>query len=351
MGEGRQFRLEPTAHCDKCPARYLCDERFTEYGCHNVYVSPEDGGPDMLHPLRPDLTERLWEVGGLDVRLRNVTLRPPPALPPYIPCVQPQADFCSPPCSTVAVPLDRVRPKGPVIPAAEMKAKLGLPPDATMIVTCFQQDPILERVWRYRRRFVESMAIAGYDLVTTPNFSLWLGQTRLEHRYNIRRSIIIFESLANAGVPTIPHVSWLLDRDVDDWIAALLAWRGVRMFSLDLTTLGLRGWDEGIRRLRRLMKGIGGGWEVLVNGLAKRERIEDVSAICGHVHLTNAHAFQLAMSHNVGVQELLTMDASPPPRTKMAWFAKELCRATEAVPVAAPGGCRLAAPAVAAVSV
>jgi hypothetical protein len=339
VAEGRQFRQEPTVHCDDCPAHYLCDERLTEYGCHNEYVPPEQGGRDILHPRRPDLSERLWEVGGLDIRLRNVAPGPVPALPPYIPCVEPRAGFHSPPCSVVAVPLDRVRPTGPATPAADMKAKLGLPSDAIMIVTCFQHDHILERVWRCRRRFVDSMAVAGYNLVTSPNYSLWLGDTRLEHRHNIRRSIIIFESLADAGVATIPHVYWLLDRDVDDWIAALSAWPGARMFSLDLTTLGVRGWNEGIRGLRRLVDGIGDDWEVLVNGVAKHERVTQVSNICGHIHLTNSHAFQLAMSQRLGAQEFPMMGVPLAPRTKMERFTAELEMAAETVPAASE--CRL----------
>jgi hypothetical protein len=168
-----------------------------------------------------------------------------------------------------------------------MKTKLGLPETTTMIVTCFQQDHILERVWGNRRRFAESASAAGYDLVTTPNFSLWLGHTRLEHRYNIRRSILVFEALAEAGAPTIPHVAWLLNKDVDDWIEALCRWQGTKMFSIDLTTISLCGWDEGLLGLVRLFSAIGSGWEVLVNGVEREDRINQLNAICGHIHLTD----------------------------------------------------------------
>lgn len=310
--EGLQGRLEPCRHCHTCPFSYGCQEGATEFGCHNEFTPPQEGqagGRDVMHPLRPDLTDRLWECGGLDIRIRaRAAQQPLPTLPSYIARVQVQAGFEAPQCPAVAVPLDRVGTSGRVNTAAWWRAWLRLPAEAVVIVSSFQKDSVLERAWDHRRPLVESLATAGYDLVTVPNFSLWEGDPPLEHRYNIARSLRMFEMLVEADVPTIPHVSWyLLRRDLDEWVRELRRWAGLRAFSLDLQTLKAEeDWARGVRELRRLFDGIGQDWDVLVNGVAQRGRIHEVAEICGRVHLMNERPFQLAIHKRMSVDDLST---------------------------------------------
>jgi hypothetical protein len=195
-----------------------------------------------------------------------------------------------------------------VRPAAQIKAALRLPAKAVVIVSSFQKDRVLETAWHHRWPLVQSLATAGYDLVTVPNFSLWDGDPPLEHRYNIARSLRIFEMLVEAGVPTIPHVSWyLVRRDLDEWIRELRRWSGLQAFSLDLQTLKAEeDWARAVRELRRLFDGIGQEWDVLVNGVARRRRIREVGGICGRVHLMNERPFQLAIHGRMSVDDLST---------------------------------------------
>ncbi len=297
-----------------------------------------------MHPLRPDLTERLWECGGLDIRINTrATQQPLPALSAYIPRVQVRAGFSATGYRDVAVPLDRIRPSGRVRTAAEIKADLGLPREAVVIVSSFQDDAVLETAWRHRRPLVGSLASAGYDLVTVPNFSLWDKTPPLEHRYNIARSLRMFEMLVEAGVPTIPHVScYLLRRDVDAWVTELQRWPGIRAFSVDLTTLETdEKWPWALLRLQRLFQGIGEGWEVLVNGVASTSRIHELSRICGHIHLMNEHPFQVAMSQRMTANDLLISNTESTPKARMDVFASELEKQVNAVPPP-PASCRLA---------
>jgi hypothetical protein len=230
-----------------------------------------------------------------------------------------------------------------VLTAAEMRAALGVLPDTVLIVTSFHLDNFLELLWGKRRELVKAIARAGYDLVTVPDFSVWDGDTRLEHRYNIARSLRMFELLVEAGTPTLLNVSWYLQRDIDDWASFLRDWSGSRAFSIDLATLtSERDWACGIRGLRRLFEQIGQDWEVLVNGVALRERIAEVSQICGHIHLINERPFHLAMSRHMTVDELLTSRTQPSPRAQMDIFAMEAQKMEAAVPVP-PRSCRLRA--------
>jgi hypothetical protein len=282
-----------------------------------------------MHPLRADLTERLWECGGLDIRIRaRATQQPLPPLPSYIPRVQPRRGFHASQCAAVAVPLDRVGVSGRVKPSAQVKAALSLPAEAIVIVSSFQDDSVLETAWRHRRALVESLAPAGYDLVTVPNFSVWKGDPPLEHRYNIARSLRMFEMLVEAGVPTIPHVSWYLLRpDVDEWIGELRRWSGLPAFSLDAQTLDKEDdWAWALRGLRRLFEGIGQDWDVLLNGVAQPDRIREVTRICGRVHVMNERPFQRAMSRHVSVDGVSTGRPAPADKHPTEIFAVEVQR-------------------------
>jgi hypothetical protein len=326
--------------CDTCPAYHVCRDGGAESGCQSEFRLPEAasiGGRDVLHPLHPELTKRVWECGGLDIQIRTRTAQQCiPALPAYIPRVQIRTGFEARGCPAVAVPLDRVGLRH-ARAAAEFKQALKLDPGAIVVVSSFQEDSVLERAWQHRQGLVESLATAGYDLVTVPSFSLWMGDAPLEHRYNIARSLRMFEMLVEAGVPTMPQVSWYFaQRDVDEWIRELGRWRGLRAFSLDLQTLkNDDDWAWGLVRLRRLFEGIGQDWEVLVNGVAQKEHIRDVKEICGRVHLMNEEPFQLAMCQHM--TDLCTGRRRPSTKTPIEVFAAEVQRMSDWASQPPPG--------------
>ena len=252
----------------------------------------------MIHPLRPDLTQRTLEVGGYDIRLRKVPAKVHRVqLRGYTPRVQPRKGFSPSRRHAVAVPLERIKRLGRVKTAQEMRKKIGLPADVEIIVTSFHLDEVLETAWRHRKRLAHSLAAAGYHLVTVPNYSVWEQHTRLDNRYAISRTLRHFEDFVEAGVPTLPHVSWLLNVDIDHWIEALRSWPGERSFSTDLATCQSdEDWKWALRGLTRLMQGLDGDWEILVNGVADVARVREISLVCGHIHLVNEHPFQVAMS-------------------------------------------------------
>ena len=57
--------------------------------------------------------------------------------------------------------------------------------------------------------------------VIAPNFSVYEDTPRVEHLYNIRRSIIIYNELIDYGINAIPDISWYNINDLDFWIEKL----------------------------------------------------------------------------------------------------------------------------------
>ncbi|MBF6599043.1 MAG: hypothetical protein IVW36_00865 [Dehalococcoidia bacterium] len=260
---------------------------------------------DVAHPLNPRLPEILAASGGLDITFRDVKTQLQPELPVFVPRVLFEAQVLNIDWPALALPLDRIATSKRLYTRAEAQQRLHVAPDTKLIVTGFQRDDVLELRWARIDALASALGDAGYDLVTVSNLSLWLNDTRLEHRSNIARTIRWFEAFAYRDVITRPHVSFFLNRDVDDWIAELRRWPDLHTFSLDFATFRTDAeWYANLARVQRLFDGIGPGYDVLVNGVAKSERIAEVGHIIDRFTLVNETAYHHAMSRHVTREEL-----------------------------------------------
>jgi hypothetical protein len=50
----------------------------------------------------------------------------------------------------------------------------------------------------------------GFDLILTPNFSVWRDHSRFEQLVQQRRSFAFYHELCEAGLPAIPDIGWSL---------------------------------------------------------------------------------------------------------------------------------------------
>lgn len=230
------------------------------------------GARDVVNPYESDFTLQWAHSGAPEVALR---VRPTsfdlPQLPRFIPRVIPDWSFDLSRYSAIAVPVRRIWRGGKIVPASELRSRFDLP--ATLVVTCFQEDRLLERIWCDRMRFVEELASAEYDLCLVPNYSVYLGDPATEHRYNISRSLRLFERLAVRGAAVLPHVSWGTTQDIRDWSNVLNGWTGVRAFSLEMGLHDSKtGWENELRGFKELSNLLSDDWLVIVNGVAEPYR-------------------------------------------------------------------------------
>jgi len=178
-------------------------------------MSPTHG---RTYPNDENLAEICSEVGGFDLRI-NTSIRPTiPELPFLIPRVQPRSGFSARGFPFLAVPLDRTGPSGRVVPAQLMRERLGADNNTRLCIASFQKDDVIGRTWTNRGRWIRGLKSAGYDFVTVPNYSLWWRDSFAQRRTNLCKSLRVYESLVDAGIPTMLHVSWLDPIDLDDWI-------------------------------------------------------------------------------------------------------------------------------------
>jgi hypothetical protein len=83
-----------------------------------------------------------------------------------------------------------------------------LGPDTKVALELYVEDRVLEGLWLNRRDAIREIRDLGFDLVLSPNVSVWRDACRLDHALAIRRSIALYEELVLAGVPAIPDVGF-----------------------------------------------------------------------------------------------------------------------------------------------
>lgn len=101
---------------------------------------------------------------------------------------------------------------------------LGLGAETVTVLVGYGEDPLVEAFWTKRNAagLNEAVAAMGWDLVLTPNFSMYGNQPRTEHLLNFRRNLLVAAELAELGVPAVPNLYWYRLEDLE----RIVAWLG-----------------------------------------------------------------------------------------------------------------------------
>lgn len=86
------------------------------------------------------------------------------------------------------------------------------------ILQFYVRDRILECIWDNRFHLYEKLKLQGFEAIISPNFSVYEDAPRMDHIYNIHRSITVYNEMRRAGIRAIPDVSWYGLRDLELWI-------------------------------------------------------------------------------------------------------------------------------------
>jgi hypothetical protein len=278
--------------CETCPVRELCGAERTQYACRETQGLGDPGGDHVLHPRSVGLAE--WEsaldgLGFDQIHARPVQL---PPLPSYIPQVENNlrlSGFLND--STYAIRWHDAIRQGRVVPAAEIRARLGLRAEQPLVLLPFDRDELLERIWD--RITVREIAEADYTLVASPSYSAWTPRPRTELLVNAKRSLSYFQALQDAGARAVPRVVWETERDVERFAGWVEANPCIELVALDLQTYRAnRDWEHQLKGLARFDRTTGTRLAYLVNGPTVIERCRVLLEVipAERLHLTNATA-------------------------------------------------------------
>ena len=194
------------SHCDACPAAARCG-RTPNFCLQGRCEGCAD--PQQLMAERRRVMEHL---GGLDLKWPRPVRHPHlPDLPDHLPVlVQAYAD----PVDVPWVALHGGRVFGAtgrwITPKHRrpLREVYRLGQDTKLALQLYVEDRVLEGFWAARRRIIADLAGMGFDLVLTPNFSVWRTAERFHHLVQERRAIAVYHELVEAGVPAVPDVSF-----------------------------------------------------------------------------------------------------------------------------------------------
>lgn len=270
---------------------------------------------------RPDIASWMADVGGT---LTFDRLPLPGRLPTGLPAFVPQVDGSDIPVldgplqwPAYAVGLRRVlspatgrlfprwtpggervdRGAGPSPTAHEV---LGLSAGQLAVLVGYGEDPLVEAYWTRRHVDRLAAALAGHrwDLVLTPNMSMYLNQPRTEHLINFRRNLILASELAAAGVTAVPCLYWARLEDLErylDWIAEQQP-SGPPAIAVNLQTFRTAvDWNElALPGLTWLAATIPADLPVVLVGASRADRINALAALFGprlHLIAQNPHQY------------------------------------------------------------
>lgn len=119
-------------------------------------------------------------------------------------------------------------------------------PDAKLIITGVDQDRFIEPYWTeaHKGRIIDELCLLAPDLITVPNFSLFLQAPRWDNLHNMKRIAICWSELVSRGLQTSLHLNARTDRDWERWIDFISERDEVKSVSIEFGT-GLARKDRG----------------------------------------------------------------------------------------------------------
>ncbi len=219
---------------------------------------------------------RLREVRGLDLmtapRAPEIAVEPMPSMVPFIEHNSARRAALNFPI--VAVPLYKLIDLGKgVLRFADRDAlarQFGIDANARLVVSGVGRDRKIERFWALANRpeLLAQLHQLGVALITSPNYSVLTDVPRTDNLHAMKRIMLCFAEMAQAGLPTALHVNARTERDYERWAEVIAARNEVQCLAVEFATGAGRGSriDWHVAQLRRLAADAGRPLRLVVRG-------------------------------------------------------------------------------------
>lgn len=184
------------------------------------------------------------------------------------------------------------------------------------ILEFYVKDRTLEGIWDNRKSIYPELLNQNFDLIIAPNFSVYEDCPRIEHIYNIQRSIIVYNELIKLGVNAVPDISWYNINDLDNWVYRINKSKcKIIAFSFQVVDLRLKAsnaWKDYLAGFKYLCKGISNEISIIVVGITSHDRIVELMSVASSnisIHILNQSAYlqsQRGMNSDGRVRDIHT---------------------------------------------
>ncbi|MGW1162573.1 DUF4417 domain-containing protein [Streptomyces sp. NPDC002519] len=161
---------------------------------------------------------------------------------------------------------------------------LDLKPHQKAVLVGYGEDPLVEAFWTRRQRdnLVERIAEQQWDLVLSCNYSIYGDWPRTEHLLNMRRSLMLAQEFAEAGVPVVPNVYWFRLEDLERYLAWVEDTRPAAIAVNVQTVRDNSTWDTWERPgLHWLAANLPDDMPIILTGLSRTNRIAEMVELFG----------------------------------------------------------------------
>lgn len=225
-----QSELTQSIGCPTCPHFEICGGLYTRahlFDCMGNCCNNTATCTTMCPLKARDFVDKTREVNGLSLdSIERAPLLNPPNLPSSIPLIyhgNRRRNIYTGPAIALSLYrlLERETGKVKYSSEQELRSHFCISDDTTIILSGTDQDPPLERWWRYgedrRREAIRSLISLGIRLSTTPNFSMFVDTPRWDDLHAMKRIGIINNEFLQEGLPSALHVNARAGKDQERW--------------------------------------------------------------------------------------------------------------------------------------
>lgn len=208
--------------------------------------------PDSINRIscqHPQLVKYINEIGGLD--LNTITAQNeivPEMIPDVLPGINPGFFSVSAnqfPASMVGISLQDIFAYIPpkrlgIVKVKELRIlqdilKSPLLNGKKVVLLGSSPDTTIEALWTQWDLidFIPTLAKMGFHMVTGINYSVFWGECPVDHAINMKRSLLTYSQMEQAGITAIPHLYWANEWHLQRWVEWLNLNRKVKVVNIN----------------------------------------------------------------------------------------------------------------------
>lgn len=173
------------------------------------------------------------------------------------------------------------------------KFAVGTNVDTKVLLHFYIKDKKLNGFWNNRYELYKSLR--DFDAVISPNFSVYEDAPRMDHMYNIIRSVTTYNEMIRYGIKAIPDISYYNLNDLDKWCKEINNSKvNTVSFSFQIVDVRLRAsnnWKNNIAAFRYLCKNINRKLKIIIIGISSLSRYRFIKeASLGHKLILVSHS-------------------------------------------------------------
>jgi hypothetical protein len=164
---------------------------------------------------------------------------------------------------------------------------MGLKPESKVLLHFYIKDRKLNGLWLNRKELYKKLKQFNFYGIISPNFSVYEDAPRMDHLYNIKKNIQVYNEMIENNLPTIPDVNYYSVHDLKRWCHEINK-SNIRTVSFSLQVVDVRlkasnTWKHYIAGLRYFRRNTSPEVNIIIPGISSHRRYSNLKeAAAGH---------------------------------------------------------------------